>query len=117
MKSIEDAITEKKSRKDTAEVPGTVREYRLKQLEEKVDQILKYSKKTHRWIMVKGIIGILMFIVFVVLPIVGTYYLWDFVQANVDLGQIVEGYQSLNQGFGQLNQLNGMTDILNNIGQ
>ena len=114
MKSVEESMKGEPGKGGSKKSSGTAR---MDELEKKLDLILKYSKKTHRWIMIKGIIGLLMFITFVVLPIVGTYYLWDFIQANVDFGQLSETYQNLNQGLGQLDQLGNFGNLLNGLGQ
>lgn len=112
MKSLEESLAESKS-KETITVSKADR---LEKLEEKIDKILKYQKHTRNLILIRGIISFIFFLIIIVGPIIGTYYLWDFIKANVDLGQLTEQYQNLTSGLGQLDQLGGgIGDILNQI--
>lgn len=110
MRSLEESLAKNKEKETIVNPKGD----RLEKLEEKVDQILKYQKRTHHMILVRGVISFILFMVLIVGPIIGTYYLWDFVKANVDIGQLTEQYQNL-INLGQLDQLGG--GILDKIGQ
>ena len=47
-------------------------------LEEKVDELLKYQRKLHHMAIIKAIFSGLTFLILVVLPILGAYYLADY---------------------------------------
>lgn len=59
----------------------------LSALEQKLDQILAYQKSARRWTMIRGIISLFFFIVFVVIPLIASFYLLDHLQKNVDWGK------------------------------
>ena len=52
--------------------------------EEKLDLILKYTKRAHHWNVFKGVISFLFFLIFVVLPLVGGFYFFNYLKDNVD---------------------------------
>lgn len=43
-------------------------------LEEKVDKLLEYQQKAHFWGRVKAIISLILFIIFIVIPVVWSIY-------------------------------------------
>ncbi|MFH1012287.1 MAG: hypothetical protein V1760_00925 [Candidatus Peregrinibacteria bacterium] len=55
--------------------------------EEKLDLILKYTKGARRWAVLRGVISLLVFIIFVVLPLIGGIYLYQYVK-NIDLDKL-----------------------------
>lgn len=85
-------------------------------LDEKLDLILKYQKSAKNWAIVRAVVSISVFVVFVVLPIVGGVYLFKYVQSNVDFekiqaqyGDFTESVNTLNAGQDKIDELlNGL---------
>ena len=67
-------------------------------LEEKVDKILVYQKSMKRWQMVRTIMSLIVFFILVVLPIMGAFWLADYIKNTIDFGEVgqtVEGLKGL----------------------
>ena len=69
-------------------------------LEEKVDKILEYQKKVHFWTVVKALTNVTLFLLFIVLPIIGIVYFFDFARDSLGLNldqfkQALEGLKTL----------------------
>jgi len=80
--------------------------------DDKLDLIIKYHKTAARWAMVRTIISVLFVFIFVVLPIIGTFYLIDILKNSVDftaLGQTISNVKEL----GDLAENNALMDLLN----
>ena len=73
-------------------------------LEEKVDKILKYQTRIYRWQVAKFIIGLVLFIVLVVIPIIWFIY-WI---KSMDFSGIGETYENLKDTSGGLDKINEM---------
>ncbi|PIZ72822.1 hypothetical protein COY07_02875 [Candidatus Peregrinibacteria bacterium CG_4_10_14_0_2_um_filter_43_11] len=58
--------------------------------EEKLDQILKYQKRTYRWAVFRGVVSLLFFLIFIILPIIGGLYLADYLKNDMDWSKINE---------------------------
>ena len=78
-------------------------------LEEKVDKILKYQTRLYRWQLARSIIAFLLFVIFIVVPIVWIYY-WA---KSIDLTGVIGTIQTLKEtGTGSVDKLN---ELLNSI--
>jgi len=78
-------------------------------LEEKVDKILKYQTRLYRWQLARSIIAFLLFVIFIVVPIVWIYY-WA---KSIDLTGVIGTVQTLKEtGTGSVDKLN---ELLNSI--
>jgi len=71
-------------------------------LEEKVDEILKYQRRMYRAQIIKSVINFILFMVFIVLPIVWLIY-W---LRSVDLTGIMDTYNNLKESTGGIEKLN-----------
>lgn len=69
--------------------------------DEKLDLLLKYAKSARRWAMARSVVSMLFFIIFVVLPIIGSVYLFRYFQ-NIDWSalQNVQGQFEAFKNFG-----------------
>ena len=80
-------------------------------LEEKVDKILKYQTRLYRWQLARSIIAFLLFVIFIVVPIIWLYY-WV---KSIDLTGAVETMQTLKEtGGGSVDRLNELLDSIVN---
>ena len=52
--------------------------------EEKLDRILKYTRRAYHWEVLRGIISFLFFLIFFVLPLIGGFYFFNYFKENVD---------------------------------
>ena len=85
----------------------------LSVMDEKIDRILAYQKKTAQMESFRAIMSFIFFLVFVVLPIVGGFYLYDYMQANgISLQSVVEQYKGALDTVGKLKNT---TDQIGNI--
>jgi len=80
-----------------------------KNLEEKVDEILAYQKKAAHWAMVRTVLSLIFFFLFVILPIVLSYYLIDYIQGS--LPQLQQAFGGAEQSAGQLNKITEMLKL------
>lgn len=69
-----------------------MKEKEPKTLEEKIDLILSYHRTMKKWAMVRGVISILLFLIFIVLPIIGGFYVYERVK-SVDFSKLNNQYQ------------------------
>ena len=67
-----------------------------------MDQVLKYQKSAHGWIILRGIIGLIFFLIFIVLPILGGFYLFQYFKTNVDLEKISSQYTEFRETIEEL---------------
>lgn len=67
----------------------------IQMMEEKINIILKYQKRAAHMEMARTIMSIIIFIIFVVLPMIGTYYLYEQFKGQIDFGKIASQYQDL----------------------
>ena len=72
-------------------------------LEEKVDELLKYQRRIHHIAIIRAVFSVLIFLVIVVLPILGFYYLADYLSDAVGL--------SLTEVGETLKRVKSITDI------
>jgi len=77
-------------------------------LEEKIDEILKYQKSAYRWAVFRAVISLLFFLLFVLLPIIATVM---FIQ-SFDFAEITNGLQNAQNASGQMDQIG---ELLKNI--
>ncbi|MBN2087680.1 hypothetical protein JW758_05005 [Candidatus Peregrinibacteria bacterium] len=77
-------------------------------LEEKVDMLLKYQINAHRWAVIKTVVYVLLFVIFIVIPMVGLYYLYT----SIDFGGITNAYQNIQQTSGGLDKINELIDSI-----
>lgn len=83
-------------------------------LDEKVDEILKYQRRLHHMAIIRAIFSFLIFLIIVVLPIVGFYYLADYLSNAVGLtltevGETLKRVKSITDISG----LDGLKNLLN----
>ena len=81
-------------------------------LEEKLDLILKYQKSARRWAIFRGLISFIFFLVFIVLPIIGTIYLVDYIKSSAESGKYNQYIEQIKAGKDQLNKL---PELLNKL--
>jgi cytochrome b561 len=62
--------------------------------EEKLNLILKYTKSTNRWMRIKGIISFIFLFVFLILPLIGGWFLFDYFKKNVDFTNKINNAKS-----------------------
>lgn len=93
----------------------------LSALEEKIDKILKYQKTVRLVAMFRGFISFMIFLIFIVLPIVGGFYLFQFLQESNGLDKIRENYTevfslitNLKEQAGELGDLKDLKDTIIN---
>ncbi|MFH0820510.1 MAG: hypothetical protein V1908_01925 [Candidatus Peregrinibacteria bacterium] len=77
--------------------------------EEKLDYIYRYAKRAYHWSIFRGIISFLLFMIFVVLPIIGSVYLYKYLK-NFDMSAF-KNIQSQFQEFKNFD-LNQLSKIL-----
>ena len=91
------------------------KEDRLASLEEKIDQVLKYQKSAHGWIILRGIIGLIFFLIFIVLPILGGFYLFQYFKTNVDFEKISNQYTEFRETIDELKEKSGQIGNLGDL--
>ncbi len=88
----------------------------LAMIEMKIDKILKYQKHLRAMAIFRGVISFIFFMIFIVLPIIGSVYLVRYVQENLDLDQVRGQYQEFYETIGDIkdtkDQLGGLKDTL-----
>ena len=82
-------------------------------LEEKIDEILKYQRKLHHAAIVRAVFSFLTFLVLVVLPIAGAFYLADYVADNIGLSmsEIGETLQKV-RGVTEINGVDSLKNLI-----
>lgn len=87
----------------------------LESLNEKVDQILKYQKHVRRVAIARFIFSFIFFMVFVVLPIMGSVYLFKYINEKIDVNQAKDQFFEFQDSINSLNekskQLDGITNV------
>ena len=73
-------------------------------LEEKVDKILAYQKSMKNWQIVRTIMSLVIFIIFVVIPIMGAFWVADYIKNTVDFNQVGETMEGL-KGLSDINNI------------
>lgn len=76
--------------------------------EEKLDLILDYMKSAKRWRVVSVFFSLIFFLVFIVLPAIGIFYLNNFIRENIDfeaISQKIEEVKSQAGEFGELAEM------------
>jgi len=63
-------------------------------LEEKVDKLLEYQKKTQFWARVKAIISITLFMIFIVIPVIWSFYFFRNIFSGVDTSSIKDAFEN-----------------------
>jgi len=87
----------------------------LSELEAKIDKILVYQKRVARVAIFRGVISFIFFLVFIVLPIIGGFYLAEYIKHRVDLDKIATQYKELTETVSTLNQVKGQIDNAKNM--
>lgn len=65
-------------------------------LEEKVDELLKYQRRIHHAMIVRAVIGVLMFLFIVILPLWGIHYALNQLGLSLaEIGDTLEKVQTL----------------------
>jgi len=78
----------------------------------KIDKILKYQKQVRALAIVRAIFSFAFFFIFIILPIVGGFYLLRFVQENVNLDQVRDQYTEFQD---TINDIKSTKDKVNNF--
>jgi len=86
----------------------------LASLEAKIDQMLKYQRTVRGIAIFRGIISFILFLIFVILPIVGGFYFFKYVQTSglIDQlsGQYTDFYQTLDSLKNTAGQIGDLSD-------
>ena len=82
----------------------TVKQPSLAELGEKIDKILVYQKRATRIAIFRGVISFIFFLIFIVLPIIGGFYLFQYLKENVDFKKISDQYQEIYETIGELKE-------------
>ncbi len=77
-------------------------------LEEKVDLLLKYKLSERRWRLFKMIVWTLLFVIFIVVPIIWLYQLYS----SIDFSGITGAYENVKGATGGIDKIN---ELLNNL--
>lgn len=83
-------------------------------IEMKIDKMLKYQGQVRHLAIVRGVISFIFFLVFIVLPIVGSFYLFRYFRDSVDLNQISSQYQEF---YNTLDSLKGTQDQVSDLNE
>lgn len=70
---------------------------KLASIEEKLDLVLKYQKSVRRIAIFRGIISFIFFVVFIILPIIGSVYFVKYINQKVDFTKISSQYKDFYQ--------------------
>jgi hypothetical protein len=73
-------------------------------LDAKLDRIIKYQKTVRGIAIFRGIISFIFFLVFIVLPIVGGFYLFQYIRANIDFDKIGSQYTEFRETIDELKE-------------
>jgi len=63
-------------------------------LEEKVDKLLVYQKKAQFWARVRAIISITLFVIFIVIPVIWSFYFFRKLFSGVDTSFLQPAFQN-----------------------
>lgn len=77
-------------------------------LEEKVDKILEYQKSSRRLAMFRTAMSVIIFVVFVAIPIISAFYLADYIKNTIDFTEITETYQGIKDASGEITNLSNL---------
>lgn len=91
------------------------KEDRLISLEEKIDKVLKYQKFVRGIAIFRGIISFIFFLVFIVLPIIGGFYLFQYLREHVDFDKIGSQYIEFRETLDELKEKSGQVGNLNDL--
>ncbi len=90
----------------------------LSEMDEKLDRIIKYQRRVAHMAVFRGIISFIFFLVFIVIPIIGSYYLVRYVSESDDYKNIVNQYQEFYEMAGDIkdakDQVGDFKDTLGN---
>jgi hypothetical protein len=81
-------------------------------MEEKINLILRYQKRAAHMETARTIMSILIFIIFVVLPIIVTFYLYVQFKDQINFGKIASQYQDLS---GAIDEFKSTSDQIGQI--
>ncbi len=83
-------------------------------LDEKVDEILKYQRRFQHMAIARAVISFVIFLVIVVLPIWGFYYIANYMTdaMGMNLTEIGDTLQNV-KGITEINGLEGLKSLLN----
>lgn len=87
----------------------------LESLNEKIEEILKYQKHTRRVAIVRFIFSLIFFIIFVVLPILGSVYLFQYINEKIDVDAAKQQFFEFQESIENLNQKSKQLDGLTNF--
>lgn len=91
----------------------------MEDLDEKLDRILKYQRTVRHLAVFRGFISFVFFLVFIVLPIIGSVYMFRFIQENIDFekigGQYKGFYESLDQIKEQSDKLGNLNELMEKV--
>jgi len=81
-------------------------------MEEKINLILKYQRRAAHMETARTVMSVIIFIIFVVLPIIGTYYLYEQMKGKIDFGKITQQYQDIT---GAIDEFKSTSDQIGQI--
>ena len=83
-------------------------------MEEKINLILKYQRRAVHMETARTIMSIIIFIIFVVLPIIGCFYLYKQIDGKIDFGKIAQQYQDITQAVDEFKSTSDQIGELKN---
>ncbi len=113
MKTLEDV--DKEAKENPPADKRSQQAAALGEIESKIDQMLEHQKTVRRIAIFRGIISFIFFLVFIVLPIVGGFYLFQHIKASGILEQVSGQYQDFYQALGSLKETAGQAESLGDM--
>ncbi|MBI5411569.1 hypothetical protein HZA43_00145 [Candidatus Peregrinibacteria bacterium] len=77
--------------------------------DQKIDMILKYARSERRWAIFRGVISFIFFLVFIVMPVIGGFFLMDYAQKNVNWTEWEKSIDQMKKQFKDLQNLGFQT--------
>jgi hypothetical protein len=86
-------------------------------LEEKVDELLKYQRRLHHMAVLKTVFSVLTFVILVILPLIGIYYMTDYLASSMglslsEIGETLQRVKHLTD-LGSIDNLDNLRGFLN----
>jgi len=95
----------------------TAKQEQFAEIADKIDKIYKYTRSTRRWAVFRGLMSFIFFLIFIVGPIVGSFYLAQYLkekEINFEslTGQFTEFQDVIDQFKGASSGINNIFDKL-----
>lgn len=81
--------------------------------DEKIDWLYHYARRTYHWAVFRGVISFLIFLVFVVLPLIGGVFVFRYFKNDFDWGNLQSQFQdfkSFGESFKQFGEVFGSSE-------